>query len=636
METLHYRGALLAALCVLADASCGGRAWEPQDKEAATAGTEGYSCLPGDTRECVGKGACRGGQQCSAEGSWGACNCGTTGGTSSSAAGGSTGGQETGGVGALGTGLAGTSSTGMEAGAAGQASAGYGPTGGAGGTGGRGGRGGSGGGGGRSTRGGSSASGGGGVAGGSAAGGTSATGGVATGGVATGGVATGGVANRPPKITELTFYPTTTTVTTDDTIYVYPKATDPDSDPISFSYAWTCNGDDVGWNTAQLEGWQYFSKGDEIQVTVTPSDSKSSGAPMTSEVITIANAAPEFYSWPGVSPYPYAADDDTLTCSAYATDPDGDPLTYTYGWYQTGTLTSYDAAELPDTATSMGDYWSCEVTATDGDLSASTSSDSTGIFSMVSGIYRTDTTWQASQSPYMVEGRIQIAAGVTLTIEPGVTVLGNNNALESWGSVSMLGTSEHPILVQDLYLSDFSTADNPGKVTLSYVEYVRGSLLATTTAAWVEMTDSVVRSMSSPVSLPGGVSEAHRFERNLFFGTCGISSVGSLTLRDNTFASTYYYCSSLYFSNLEGSVVAASNSFYPSPYTTNETMVVAGATSVDLRESYWGGLSDEDLPARIYDNNDDLNIAGAVEYEPTATEPSADAPAVDKTYFPYP
>jgi hypothetical protein len=54
-------------------------------------------------------------------------------------------------------------------------------------------------------------------------------------------------------------------VTTDDTIYVYPKATDPDSDFVSFSYAWTCNGDDVGWNTAQLEGWQYFSKGDEIQ-----------------------------------------------------------------------------------------------------------------------------------------------------------------------------------------------------------------------------------------------------------------------------------------------------------------------------------------------------------------------------------
>jgi non-reducing end alpha-L-arabinofuranosidase len=44
-----------------------------------------FFCTPGDTRICVGPGACSGGQACLATGSWGACDCGT----SSSSTGGS-------------------------------------------------------------------------------------------------------------------------------------------------------------------------------------------------------------------------------------------------------------------------------------------------------------------------------------------------------------------------------------------------------------------------------------------------------------------------------------------------------------------------------------------------------------------
>jgi hypothetical protein len=50
-------------------------------------GTGGASaCTQGDTRPCVGPGACQGGQMCSANGLWGACECGATSSSSSTCA----------------------------------------------------------------------------------------------------------------------------------------------------------------------------------------------------------------------------------------------------------------------------------------------------------------------------------------------------------------------------------------------------------------------------------------------------------------------------------------------------------------------------------------------------------------------
>lgn len=63
-------------------------------------------CEPQSTRECVGPGACKGGQSCDADRKWSACNCGTggTGGTSgASGSGGSGGGGAPGGGGTGGT-----------------------------------------------------------------------------------------------------------------------------------------------------------------------------------------------------------------------------------------------------------------------------------------------------------------------------------------------------------------------------------------------------------------------------------------------------------------------------------------------------------------------------------------------------
>lgn len=106
----------VAGVALLLASACSSSGSSSGTSTGGSSGSAGNSaiCSPGDTRTCVGPGACQGGQSCGANGTWSACDCGGGGasGGGGTASGGTGGSPSGGGGGQAGTGPGGQAGAG--------------------------------------------------------------------------------------------------------------------------------------------------------------------------------------------------------------------------------------------------------------------------------------------------------------------------------------------------------------------------------------------------------------------------------------------------------------------------------------------------------------------------------------------
>ena len=83
-----------------------------------------------------------------------------------------------------------------------------------------------------------------------------------------------------------------------------------------------------------------------------------------------------------------------------------------------------------------------------------------------------DTTWRSGQT-VTISDKVQVAHGVTLTIEPGAVVRGGS--IEVFGTLQAEGTADKQITFDDVNLLFGSDHKTPGRFNIAYSTWTGGN-----------------------------------------------------------------------------------------------------------------------------------------------------------------
>ena len=184
-------------------------------------------------------------------------------------------------------------------------------------------------------------------------------------------IITVGTPNESPSIPTLALSPSPA-YTIDDIYASASGSIDPEGSIVSYQYEWLQNGNNIGLSTDTLLS-SLTQKNEVWTVRVTASDGVNTG-PYAEASLTINNSVPTAPTL-SITPASPTENVDDLICSitTSSTDNDGDPITYTFEWYDpSGNLvqSTIGTTLLSDTllanGTTTSGSWSCVVYADDG------------------------------------------------------------------------------------------------------------------------------------------------------------------------------------------------------------------------------------------------------------------------------
>ena len=251
-----------------------------------------------------------------------------------------------------------------------------------------------------------------------------------------------------------------------------------------------------------------------------------------------------------------------------------------------------------------------------------------------------NTTWRKSESPFYLEGRAHVTEGVTLTIEPGVTIISNGGRISFDGTIKAEGMSSDKISFELTTAGIFESQSRTGRLIVRHavitgaeakdtfsgvgVYFVKTHLFGSGMTA--EFHDSIFRGIEYLV-YPGPATVTA--ERNIFRDSTKLRFTGS-----SSSLAISYNCFNMPWPPVDVRVSGTStinfNSIYgvtsPIPVEIQGNAFQAFGGSIDASENYWHGLSESDIRKTISDSTVSSTKLGVVEILPLRTEPHPDTP----------
>jgi hypothetical protein len=280
-----------------------------------------------------------------------------------------------------------------------------------------------------------------------------------------------------------------------------------------------------------------------------------------------------------------------------------------------------------------GTSYNFKVKSKDANGNESVSQDYTLVTSkagtLVGGIISQNTTWTAGDSPYLITGTIQVPAGVTLTIEPGVSASMSSSGDYMFivhGTVLAHGTPGNKITL-DGGMHSFFSSENAGpeaSVDLDYCEIKNGASLINFARCFY-LGHSQVTNLTEYSDISFGPSKDVYIEYNKFTNASGFSTGGgsNVYIRYNYFNTRNRTVQDIpWIINKASPATVVNNNFFIN--TDGIALMLQsgrGTEGMVAANNYWGTQNITVIDAMIWDKNDDINLASYIEYLPIRTSP---------------
>lgn len=262
------------------------------------------------------------------------------------------------------------------------------------------------------------------------------------------------------------------------------------------------------------------------------------------------------------------------------------------------------------------------ITATEPATSISGSTTLTSTATNVGGNITTNTTWTLANSPYNITTWVEIASGVTLTIEPGVVVYSNGSLyIGVRGTLNAIGTQQAKITFNNVPI--IGREDNQTGSFLINVQFanVLGGYISPNsdpTYGSLILKDSYLYNTSDIIRIWYPKADTY-IDRNVFneaYGIYyGVSSNKNVYIRNNIFYKQKGSFAIKNFANYTVGSVVQYNSFLSTDRIALSLSCLS-SDQIDGINNFWNTTDTNIIDSMIYDKADTLGACNYINYAP--------------------